>query len=68
MGRRKRGGEPKAVFPYNGTKTQPLCTHGSTERSTVYLSGQDDPWQQFHTKCSLINASQWHRTLHSGPS
>ena len=50
------------------TKKQPLCTHGSTESSTVYLSGREGRWKQSYTKCSLISAPQWHRTPHSGLS
>ena len=45
-------------------------SYKSTERVTVSLSGQDDCWQQFDTKCtcSLISVPQWHCICHSGLS
>ena len=31
-----------------------LCVHRSTERGTVWLSGRECCWKQFHTKCSFF--------------
>ena len=61
-------GSQRQVFPFIGTEKQPLFAHGSAERGTVYLSGREGCWKQFHTNCSLISASQWHCTPHSGLS
>ena len=59
-------GSQRWVFPYIRNRMHPPCVHGGTERGTVYLSGQEGRWKQFHIKCSLISTPQWHHSPHSG--
>ena len=59
-------GSRRRVKPSMGTGTEPLCLQLNTETATVYLSGQDDHWQQLDTTCSLISVS--HALAPYGPS
>ena len=45
------GGHPKTGSP---TEKKPLCVNESTGGGTVYLSGLNGCWQQFHSKCTPV--------------